>query len=250
MDGCRAGWIAALGHRREADGEVRLALRLCEGPGGLRRLIEWCEARRPAPPVVGIDIPIGLPEPGARRRCDDGARRRLGRRASCVFAPPDRALLPCSFEAARELVLERRRADPAGAHPVMSRQAMNIAPRIAEVDRLVRDRPGRPERIVEVHPELSLLAMAARGGREEPIAGLPPRRTTAGRAARLALLESALPGAGAVVAATPWPRAQVAPDDAVDALAALWSALRHAGGASECLGGDVDAAGLVRRIVV
>jgi predicted RNase H-like nuclease len=91
--------------------------------------------------------------------------------------------------------------------------------------------------VVEVHPELSLLALAGRA----PGDPLPSKKTAAGRAARLAALARWAPDAAAD-----------APDgdDGLDALAASWSAWRHAAGAAETLGGDVDEHGLPMRIVV
>jgi predicted RNase H-like nuclease len=99
VDGCRAGWVAAL----EEGGRTELIR--------LRTLADLpsCTAL--------IDIPIGLPAAGPRR-CDLEARRLLGRpRASSVFPAPPRSLL-------------------AAATPRCSRQLFNILPKIREADEL------------------------------------------------------------------------------------------------------------------
>lgn len=50
-------------------------------------------AQDPAPAVLGVDIPIGLADEGARH-CDKEARRVLGQpRASSVFPAPIRPVL-------------------------------------------------------------------------------------------------------------------------------------------------------------
>ena len=43
--------------------------------------------------VIGVDIPIGLPDGSAPRMADVLARRRLGKVASTVFVTPPRAVL-------------------------------------------------------------------------------------------------------------------------------------------------------------
>ena len=94
------------------------------------------------------------------RPCDRDARRELGPRWMCVFGPPDRELLGLDFAHAREVVDRRRAADPPADHPVMTHQTINIAPKIAEADRVLRADPGRQEWLLEVHPELSFQALA------------------------------------------------------------------------------------------
>jgi predicted RNase H-like nuclease len=73
VDAARGGWIAvALEDGRFADAALERRF-----PGILERF--------PHAAVVGVDIPIGLPEPGARRRADVEARRVVGARRSSVF---------------------------------------------------------------------------------------------------------------------------------------------------------------------
>ena len=110
----------------------------------------------------------------------------------------------------------------------ISVQAWCLRHAIASGARMAADR-----RVVEVHPEVSFLAMTG--------SVLPSKKTPRGRAARLTALAAALPGLD--VSAVP-PH-----DDAVDALACAWTARRWAAGTARVLGGEPDAAGRPMRIV-
>jgi predicted RNase H-like nuclease len=236
IDGCRAGWMAAI-----ARGDTTTALRLF---ADLDAVVRWRE-RDAGAAVIAVDVPMGLPNRAGPRPCDRDARRELGARWMCVFAPPDRELLGLGFAAAREVVRRRRRGDPAGEHPVMTHQTINIAPKIAEADGVLRADPGRQAWLLEVHPELSFQAMAG--------APLDPKRTSTGAARRLALVAGEFPDAPQRLGGRKWPRAEVARDDLLDAYAVLWTALRVARGPGhhrELGDGGRDAHGLRMRIVV
>jgi predicted RNase H-like nuclease len=246
IDGCRAGWVAAI-----ARGDTTTELRRF---ADLDAVVRWRE-RDAGAAVVGVDVPMGLPERAGPRPCDRDARRELGPRWMCVFAPPDRELLGLDFAAAREVVRRRRRADPAGEHPVMTHQTINIAPRIAEADRVLRADPRRQEWLLEVHPELSFRALAGVALAGVALAGvaLEPKRTSRGAARRLALVAGQFPDAPQHLAGRTWPRAEVARDDLLDAYAVLWTALRVARGPGhhrELGDGRRDAHGLRMRVVV
>jgi predicted RNase H-like nuclease len=110
-------------------------------------------------------------------------------------------------------------------------------------DALRRPLPGLEDvagSVVEVHPELSFMAMAGRPPRDP----LPSKRTPLGRRLREEALARWLRGAG--------PGAIGAPDgdDHLDALAAAWSAHRWATGTAEVLGGEPDETGLPMRMVI
>jgi predicted RNase H-like nuclease len=234
IDGCRAGWVAAIA-RADTTTELRLF-------ADLGAVVRWRQGDAGAA-VVGVDVPMGLPPRAGPRPCDRDARRELGPRWMCVFAPPDRALLGLDFAAAREVVRRRRRADPTGDHPVMTHQTITIAPRIAEADRVLRADPRRQEWLVEVHPELSFRTLSD--------APLEPKRTSTGAARRLALIAAQFPDARKRLGGRTWPRAEVAPDDLLDAYAVLWTALRVARGPGhhrELGDGERDAHGLCMRI--
>lgn len=237
IDGCRAGWVAAIA-RWDGTTELRLFV-------DLDAVLRWHERDAGGTAAVGVDVPMGLPVRAGLRACDRAARQELGARWMSVFAAPDRQLLGHDFAGARAIVHGRRREDSAGAHPVMTQQTMNIAPKVAEADRLLRGDPRRQDCLVEVHPELSFLALAG--------APVEPKRTPAGAAWRRALVAEQFPDAVRRLDGTPWPRSQVAPHDLLDAYAALWSALRFAAGPGryrELGDGLLDDHGLSQRIVV
>jgi len=155
--------------------------------------------RFPGAEVFGVDVPIGLPEPGVRRRADLDARAAVGARRSSVFFTPSRAALECpTYSAAREVA------------PNTSAQAWALRTAILDVDRV------RDPRLHEVHPEVSF-AVLARG----PMAFA--KRTWNGHRERLRLLAQVgieLPerlDAGLVAA-----------DDVLDAAVAAWTATRIA----------------------
>ena len=85
VDGARAGWGGACLLRDDATGAQRTELRLYAD-------IATVAADHEPGVVVGIDVPIGLLETGART-CDKEARRILGPRGSSVFPAPNRWML-------------------------------------------------------------------------------------------------------------------------------------------------------------
>lgn len=177
--------------------------------------------------ALAVDVPIGLPSLGAVRSCDVLARARLGARRSSVFAAPPREVLGCAtYAEARPLA------------PSLSAQAFGLVPRIREVDTELRRRgPSIHDLVVECHPEV---AFAALGGD----AGLATKKSAEGALQRIRLLEGVF---GALPADVP-PGAAL--DDALDAAACAWTALRWTSGAAEVLGGELDALGVPMRIVV
>ena len=80
VDGCRAGWVGvALGDDRASvhvGSAIADVVVLAQADGQLA--------------VVGVDIPIGLPD-HARRRADVLARRAIGSLWASVFITPVRA---------------------------------------------------------------------------------------------------------------------------------------------------------------
>lgn len=102
--------------------------------------------------MIGVDMPVGLPPDGARRRCDELARRFVGERRSSVFWTPCAALLGASTYAdARALATTR-------GWPGVAAQAYALKKKILEVQDVAREDP----RVVEVHPEVSFAQ--AKGG--------------------------------------------------------------------------------------
>lgn len=197
----------------------------------LHRAERFADVLRHAP-VVAVDMPIGLPD-GAARACDVEARRRLGwpRRAS-VFPHLPRLVLVAGSHA--EAVARCRDA----GRPGVSVQAWNLVAKVADVDAALDDATAV---VVEAHPEVTFAAMAGR-----PMAA--GKRTGAGRAERLAVLDGHVPGVAAVLADRP---AGMAADDVLDAAALSWTAARVAAGTAERLGdGALDAFGRPQAIWV
>ncbi len=165
--------------------------------------------------VVGIDIPIGLPDRVERggRASDREARTLLRptRRSSVFSAPPRSVLQARSFDEANELHRE---------HSVggigMSRQAYGILPKIAEVDDLMT--PRNQQRVMEVHPELSFMEL--NGGSPLSLA----KSTAGGLLARMRPISNAGLTEGLEGLAGDLGRARL--DDLLDAVAAAWTAMR------------------------
>lgn len=175
--------------------------------------------------VVAIDIPLGLPADGTRRACDVLASQRLGSQRASVFPAPPRAVLDATDHP--DASVRSREAGSVG----VSIQTWNIVPRIREAS------TAGDDRLLEVHPELSFRALA--GG------PLPSKKTALGRRARLTALRTWVP------VALPSPRpGRAAVDDCLDAVACAWTGARWLRGEAEVLGGDLDVAGQVMRIVV
>lgn len=214
IDGCRGGWVVA---RR-----------------GGTVVVDTLDAVFATARIIGIDMPIGLPD-GPRRSCDAAARAFLGPRRSSVFPTPSRPVVAtASHPAANEL--------SRSLHGIgVSAQSFNLFPKIRHVDELLRevDPADRDDRVIEVHPECSFRAMTG--------TVLPPKRTSDGVRARQDAVEAAF-GIRIDVA----PRG-AALDDVLDAHAVLWTAERFERGDHVVLTGDVaerDALGLPMRIVV
>jgi len=179
--------------------------------------------------ILGIDMPIGLPDSWGRC-ADDQARAFLpAARRSSVFPTLPRPLLGERSYAAANAASKLRYGRG------VSIQSWSLAPKIRDLDVLART-PGAPT-LLEIHPECSFWAMTGEL--------LPPKRTRAGVDARRRAIESwyegevpdRLPGAAA--------------DDIVDAVAVLWSARRFAAGEHLVLGdGSADRFGVPMRIVV
>ena len=182
--------------------------------------------------VIGIDMPIGLSDDGARA-CDVAARERLaGSGASgSVFPAPVRAVLGArDYAHAREL----SRAATSGAR-APSAQTYQLVAAIRALDDALGDPPVG--HVHEVHPELAFREMH-QGVRD-------PKVTARGLAQRLTALRSVMDVDAALADAPP----RVPAVDALDACAAAWSARRIAEGCARSVGTEYrDARGRPMRI--
>ena len=190
VDACRRGWVAV---------SLAAGVTVTVGPS-----LDALLAADPA--VVGIDMPLGLPETGWRE-ADRAARGLLGPRRSSVFAIPPRAVwAEASYPAAN---LRCRELTGQG----FSAQAWGLRVKLLEANRY-RETCGHP--LYEVHPELAFSAMAG-----APLAA--SKHTGLGRDERRRLLARA----GLEIPAA-FPAALAG--DVLDAAAVAWSARRIAAG--------------------
>lgn len=189
VDAARGGWIAvALQDGSFAD-------------AALERRFPALLERFPGAVVVGVDVPIGLPDAGGRRRADLEARALVGaRRASVFFTPPRAALDAATYTDARVVA------------PETSAQGWALRASILDVDRV------RDERVREVHPEVSFAILAG-----HPLAAA--KRTWNGQRERLQLLAAA-----GIDIPDQLDAGLVAADDVLDAAVAAWTATRIARG--------------------
>ena len=199
VDGCRGGWIGVRWDGTIATTAFATSIKtLIDEHAGLNVT------------VVGIDMPMGLPDVGTRQ-ADRLAQRELGRRSSSIFVTPTRAALAMTTQP------DVSAANKLHGGPGVSIQAFHLRPKVLEVDEFLRHQhSGQSPRLVEVHPELSFQEM--NGG---PVSF--SKRTAEGLAERRAILarfgidietnSAVIPGS-------------VAADDVLDAAAAAWSAWR------------------------
>ena len=215
VDGCRGGWVIAT-----RDG-VRVE-------SSIASVIESFD-------VVGIDMPIGLPVDRSRA-ADVEARRYLRPRGSTVFPTPPRACIDAPDYATA--CADARSA----TGKAISKQAWNIVAKMKEVDTHVG--PEHEQRIAEVHPECSFLAMQRLDSNDAR--PFESKHTAVGREQRTTVVQRTFD----TVVRVP-PGAQL--DDVLDAYAVLWTAERFARGDHFTLQGPAaerDARGLLMRIVV
>lgn len=196
VDACKAGWVGVVLDGGEVTAHFGATIAELVAAAEVAGAVE----------VVGIDIPIGLPDAG-RRQADELARKAAGPRSRSVFMTPVRKALQADGHAA---AVELNRV---AAEEGISQQAFGLRTKIFDVDGWVR---GQHRRVVEVHPELSFGQLAG-----APLAD--GKTTWAGAETRRELLRAAgvLPsgdlGAVGRVAGV---------DDVLDAAAAAWSARR------------------------
>ena len=214
VDGWRGRWVGALLSGR------RVTVLVLEDAAAVLAV--------PDAEVIGVDMPIGLSDDGARR-CDVEARARLGSAHSSVFPAPVRPVLACRDYATACSVSR------AASGRALSLQTWALVPAIRSLDDALDT--GTAQRVHEVHPELAFRALDDR---------VHDRKSTLrGAAQRLRALSGVMRVLDALAAAPPG----VPAADALDACAAAWSARRIAEGAAESVGDDArDARGRPMRI--
>jgi predicted RNase H-like nuclease len=172
--------------------------------------------------MVGVDMPIGLPDAGDRPS-DALARARLGPRRSSLFAtPPVTVIHNVDYAAANA---QHRQLTGKG----LSKQAFYLFDAIRQVRSSVQPSDAR---FHEAHPETSFATIAG-----QPLA---PKKTAAGVGQRLAVLRDFRPDVVELLASAP---VGVGTDDVIDSLVAAWSASRHLAGKADVLGHGRDTQG-------
>jgi predicted RNase H-like nuclease len=244
-DGARGGWATACLY---ADATSRANATVWETRLELLDTITDLAAFRDAAgasAAVAIDVPIGLHDTVAFRACDEQARELLKSRASAVFMPPARYMLAAggNYAAIRALVKHEQATNPAARG--ISAQAAGLVPKVAEVDTWVRAHPNSEQWLWECHPELSFRTL----NDGAPLAF--DKRSPAGVMRRMDLLRDEFPDLDLRLADAPWPGSRIDITDALDAYAALSTALECAREEQEELGdGQRDSAGVLMRMTL
>ncbi len=213
VDGCRAGWILV---RLAPDGTLAAEI------APIFKALTLTDLA-----MAAVDMPIGLPERGARG-CDFLARARLpADRKSSVFLHFRRPLL--GFATYPEANAWGK-ADGKG----LAKQAWFLLPKIADIDAWIT--PARQRRVRESHPELVFLHL--NDGKP-----LPKKSTPEGLAMRRRVLRRhGLTGIDALADRLDRRKAKL--DDLYDAAALALAARRVAQGVGVCLDSGRDARGL------
>jgi predicted RNase H-like nuclease len=220
VDGCSGGWIAASVRSDSTIHVIRVA-----------RLTDL-----PAPTVIAVDMPIGLPDRGDRA-CDAAARKLIGIRRSSVFPVPIRGMMSAATREAACAIGRETDGREIGA------TSWAIKEKIETLDQLLRSNAQFAAITYEVHPEVIFHRMS--GG-----VGFDYKKTLSGAEQRLSILETAL-GSSVRAAAADARALGCARDDVIDSMACLWTARRIAAGHATSLPEfpPTDALGLPMRIV-
>ena len=234
VDGCKDGWFAIrVSDYASLEWDIRVF------PSVSALFNEWQDAS-----LILIDIPIGLPDSTRRTRSADRlARRMLGRRGSSVFPAPGRAAIEVFRHGGYQHYRAGSDANRRELGKGLSKQAWAIAPKVGEVDELLRTNDAARRKIREVHPELCFWGFSS--GREM----LHSKKTDEGIRERLEVLCSIEPMAESVWRdALSMGQRSVKVDDVLDALAAALTAVPEHAALSdvETIPSDAerDAAGL------
>ena len=206
VDACEDGWVFI----RLEDGAFESARVYGEFAEGVE---ESTDAE-----AIGVDIPIGYPRPPATQRLADGqARAMVGPRRSSVFPTPHPDVL--GEQNWKDANQKSRNRFGRG----LTQQSFALKPKINEV----ADVAARDNRVYEVHPEVSFVALA---GQHLEVS----KKQWNGHNARRALLAAH----GILIPDDLGNTGTVGADDVLDAAAAAWSAHRIAEGRAISLPGS------------
>ena len=148
VDGCRSGWFSV-----GFDGNGCYELKVF--PAFSELLDYYRDAK-----LILVDIPIGLLKNGEGRKCDKEARKKLlSPRSSSVFSAPTRQTVEQAAHSPGDYITAKA-IESCTTGKGISKQAFAIAPKIAQVDKLLkcRDKDATPK-VREVHPEICFWAL-------------------------------------------------------------------------------------------
>lgn len=186
VDGCKAGWVAAI----EGTKPFHLAVY-----ANFADLVDDV----PHDSIIAVDMPIGLPERigGAGRSPEKLVRPMLGQRQSSVFSIPARQVVEmgCQMTGKREddYPLHQRASEVAQSlsdpPKGVSIQAFYLFPKILELDGLLRADSSLQNRVFESHPEVAFTVLNGGQAMREP-KKIKGKVNSAGMEERFGLLAS------------------------------------------------------------
>jgi predicted RNase H-like nuclease len=187
--------------------------------------IEAAVAGLPDATAIGVDMPIGLPDPGRRRPADEQARKYVGPRWQSVFMTPCVSLLlaPSLAEANQLAVAE--------GWDGISAQAYALGKLILQVQPVA----DRDARVFEIHPEVSFV----QANRDAPLQW--SKSSWNGFALRRRILQDH----GIVIGDDTGKAGAAGVADVLDAAIAAWSAGRIASGQGRSLPDGADRIGAI-----
>jgi len=208
VDGCKAGWFAAIASatkESETDTSCKFNLENVFIASTFTEVL----SKTPDCKLVCVDIPIGLRDGNRPRECDVTARKLLrGPRASSVFPAPIRPCLSANnYKTASKICFEH-------SGKKLNKQSFFLLEKIRQVDDLMT--PALQNRVREIHPEILFWALNG----QKPIES--NKKTVLGQAQRHNLLQRIFTDIDSILVRAPV--SGCAMDDALDAIVAAWTA--------------------------
>lgn len=208
VNGCKAGWLVVIARvMNQAGSNCSFESKSIFVAGNFREVLSKtnnCD-------LICVDIPIGLKnESNGDRMCDKEARHHLGEpRRKSVFPPPIRPCLSVIDDYTEAIKVSLKHSGKKLTPPTF-----NITGKIRQVDDLMT--PELQKRVREIHPEVSFWVLNGK----QPIQH--SKKTTPGQTERHRLLQKVIADMDGI-----FPQALThgyGKDDALDALAAAWTA--------------------------
>ena len=209
VDGCKAGWFVVVASPAAKVANPTNAPFILELKHFFVADFAEVLSKTTNCKLVCVDIPIGLSDDDKPRECDIAARQILGRQASSIFPPPIRPCLSAKdYKTTCKICYEY-------SGKKLTRQSFFLLDKIRQADDLMT--PELQQRVREIHPEISFWALNNKKTMRHN------KRKFAGRNERMKLLTRIFLNVEEIVAEACKPK-KVAPDDILDALAAVWTA--------------------------